>query len=672
MALTEERPLALTTGDETVTDHEPLGVFRRPTSTEGWRSWVTTVDHKKIGLMYGYTAFFFFLVGGVEALLIRAQLAVPNNNVLGAETYNQVFTMHAITMIFLVVMPMAAAFANYLLPLQIGARDVAFPRMNAFSYWAFLFGGIFLNSSWLLGGAADGGWFAYAPNTGVVFSPTHGIDFFCLGLLISGIGTLASSVNLTVTVLNMRAPGMTLMRMPVFTWMVLVVQVLLVFAMPVITLALILLLVERLYGAQFFNPAAGADPLLWENLFWIFGHPEVYILILPSFGIVSEIIPVFSRKPIFGYPFMVFSGIAIGFMGWGVWAHHMFASGIGPISVAAFSLSTMFIAVPTGVKILNWLATMWGGKLTFTTPMLFAVGLVAMFTIGGLSGVTHAVAPSDTQQTDTYYIVAHFHYVLFGGALMGLFGGIYFWWPKIYGYMLNEKWGKTHFWLMLIGFNMTFGPMHILGLQGMSRRIWTYDDGLGFNTWNLVSSIGSAILAVSIIAFILNVVLSRHRAKGKPSLGPDPWDARSLEWLIPSPPPEYNFSEIPVITSRDDVWNRKYGEDENGKLVRLHSAEEVCQKPGATGIHMPSPSYWPIVLSFGLPFLGYGLIYSLWWAAFGAIFVIGGIYGWALEPADDDENPHDHDDHGDHGPADDGDAVEVAEPAASTEEAPVG
>jgi len=387
---------------------------------------------------------------------------------------------------------------------------------------------------------------------------------------------------------------------------------------------------------------------------------------------VSEIIPVFSRKPIFGYPFMVFSGIAIGFMGWGVWAHHMFASGIGPISVAAFSLSTMFIAVPTGVKILNWLATMWGGKLTFTTPMLFAVGLVAMFTIGGLSGVTHAVAPSDTQQTDTYYIVAHFHYVLFGGALMGLFGGIYFWWPKIYGYMLNEKWGKTHFWLMLIGFNMTFGPMHILGLQGMSRRIWTYDDGLGFNTWNLVSSIGSAILAVSIIAFILNVVLSRHRAKGKPSLGPDPWDARSLEWLIPSPPPEYNFSEIPVITSRDDVWNRKYGEDENGKLVRLHSAEEVCQKPGATGIHMPSPSYWPIVLSFGLPFLGYGLIYSLWWAAFGAIFVIGGIYGWALEPADDDENPHDHDDHGDHGPADDGDAVEVAEPAASTEEAPVG
>ncbi|HMQ24612.1 MAG TPA: cytochrome c oxidase subunit I [Acidimicrobiales bacterium] len=673
MALTEERPLALTTGDAVVDDdHEPLGVFRRPTATTGWRSWVTTVDHKKIGLLYGYTAFFFFLVGGIEALLIRTQLAVPNNSVLSADLYNQVFTMHAVTMVFLVVMPMAAAFANYLLPLQIGARDVAFPRMNAFSYWAFLFGGIFLNTSWFLGGAADGGWFAYAPNTGVVFSPTHGIDFFALGLLISGIGTLASSVNLTVTVLNMRAPGMTLMRMPVFTWMVLVVQVLLVFAMPVIILALLLLLFERLFDAAFFNPAAGADPLLWENLFWIFGHPEVYILILPSFGIVSEVIPVFSRKPIFGYPFMVFSGIAIGFMGWGVWAHHMFASGIGPISVAAFSLSTMFIAVPTGVKILNWLATMWGGKLHFTTPMLFAVGLVAMFTIGGLSGVTHSVAPSDTQQTDTYYIVAHFHYVLFGGALMGLFAGIYFWWPKIYGYKLNERWGKAHFWIMLIGFNLTFGPMHILGLQGMSRRIWTYDDGLGFNLWNAVSSVGSAILAVGVLLFIINVFVSRSRAKGQESLGPDPWDSRSLEWMIPSPPPEYNFSEIPVVTSRDDFWNRKYGEDENGKLVRLHSVEEVAQAPGATGIHLPSPSYWPIVLAFGLPFIGYGLIYSLWWAALGGVIVIAGIYGWALEPADDDENPHDHDDHDDHGPSTDGEATEVAVPEASTEEAPVG
>jgi cytochrome c oxidase subunit 1 len=372
-------------------------------------------------------------------------------------------------------------------------------------------------------------------------------------------------------------------------------------------------------------------------------------------------------------------------MGWGVWAHHMFASGIGPISVAAFSLSTMFIAVPTGVKILNWLATMWGGKLTFTTPMLFAVGLVTMFTIGGLSGVTHAVAPSDTQQTDTYYIVAHFHYVLFGGALMGLFAGFYFWWPKIYGYKLGEGMGKAHFWLMLIGFNLTFGPMHILGLQGMSRRIYTYDDGLGFNFWNMVSTIGAFTIAVSIVLFMVNVVRSRSRAKGQPPVGPDPWDARSLEWMIPSPVPEYNFDEIPVVTSRDEFWTRKYGEDENGRLVRQHSDAEVCQAPGATGIHLPSPSYWPIVLSFGLPFIGYGLIFSLWWAAFGAIFVIAGIYGWALEPADDDENPHGHDDHGDDHPSGDGEATAASAEAgdgdavgadgASTdtpEEAPVG
>jgi cytochrome c oxidase subunit 1 len=350
MAITEREPLALPSGEPEVSDREPpLGVFRRPTASTGWRSWVSTVDHKMIGIMYGAVALFFFLVGGIEALMIRTQLAVPGNDLLSAEFYNQVFTMHAVTMVFLVVMPMAAAFANFLLPLQIGARDVAFPRMNALSLWVFIAGGIFVNTSWLMGGGADCGWFCYAPNSGVVFSPSHGVDFFSVGLLITGIASLASAVNLTVTVLNMRAPGMTLMRMPVFTWMVLVTQVLLVFAMPVITVALVLLTLDRNFGANFFNVEAGADPLLWENLFWIFGHPEVYILILPSFGIVSEIIPTFSRKPIFGYSFMVFSGIAIGFMGWGVWAHHMFASGIGPISVAAFAMSTMFIAVPTGV-----------------------------------------------------------------------------------------------------------------------------------------------------------------------------------------------------------------------------------------------------------------------------------------------------------------------------------
>jgi len=686
VAITEDRPLALPAGDDT--GFQPLGVFRRPATTHGWRSWVTTVDHKKIGIMYGVAAFFFFCVGGSEALLIRSQLARPGQHLLSAETYNQVFTMHGVTMVFLVIMPMAAAFANYLLPLQIGARDVAFPRMNAFSLWCFLAGGIFLNTSWFLGGGPDGGWFAYSPNTSVTFSPGHGMDFYALGLLITGIASLVSAINLTVTVLNMRAPGMSLMKMPVFTWMIFVVQVLLVLALPVITVALILLAFDRLFDANFFNVAQGADPLLWQHLFWIFGHPEVYILILPAFGIVSEVIPVFSRKPIFGYPFMVFSGIAIGFMGWGVWAHHMFVSGLGPISVAAFSLSTMFIAVPTGVKILNWMATMWGGKLTFSTAMLFAVGLVGMFTIGGLSGVTHAVSPADTQQTDTYYIVAHFHYVLFGGAMMGLFAGMYFWWPKMFGHLLGERLGKVHFWLMLIGFNLTFGPMHILGLQGMSRRIYTYEKGLGFDAWNLVSSIGAFTIAVSVIVFIANVILSKRRAAHLPPPGADPWDARSLEWMVSSPPPEHNFDEIPTVTHLDEFWTRKYGTDEHGRTVRIADTDDVVQRGDRTDVHLPSPSYWPLVVSVGLPLIGYGLIFNLAWAVIGVLVVIVGIYGWGTEPADDDENPPLH--HGpDHGaPTDEGaealpegeTAPELgegsgageAEVVAEAEEAPVG
>ncbi|MEN3274069.1 MAG: cytochrome c oxidase subunit, partial [Actinomycetota bacterium] len=445
MALTEDRPtLELTAGDESVVRH-PLGAFTRPSGMTGWRSWLTTIDHKRIGILYGGTALFFFFIGGLEALLIRAQLAQPNGQVLTPGQYNQVFTMHGTTMVFLVVMPLAAAFANYLIPLQIGARDVAFPRLNAFSYWTFLMGGIVLNSSWLLGGAPANGWFNYAPNSGLAYSPGHGIDFWNLGLIIAGIASLVGAINLIVTCLNMRAPGMTLMRMPVFTWMALVTQFLLLFAIPVLTVAQFLLMFERLYGAGFFDPKAGADPLLWQHLFWIFGHPEVYIMILPAFGIVSEILPTFSRKPLFGYPFMVFSGIAIGFMGWGVWAHHMFVSGLGPVSVAAFSLSTMFIAVPTGVKIFNWVGTLWGGKLRLTVPMAFAIALVAQFTIGGLSGVTHAVAPADTQQTDTYYIVAHFHYVLFGGALFGMVGGLYYWWPKIFARKLGDRLGLWHF-----------------------------------------------------------------------------------------------------------------------------------------------------------------------------------------------------------------------------------
>ncbi|CAN5838336.1 cytochrome c oxidase subunit I [soil metagenome] len=641
MAITESRLLALPSG-EGEPSHQPLGAFARPRPKAGWRSWLTTVDHKKIGIMYGTAAMVFFVIGGLEALLIRIQLATPNGTLLSADLYNQVFTMHGTTMIFLVVMPIGAAVMNYFIPLQVGARDVAFPRLNAFGFWCFLAGGIVLNAGWFLGGAADGGWFNYAPNSGVVFSPTNGIDFWNMGLLITGIASLTGAINLIVTAINLRAPGMTLMKMPVFTWMSLVTQFLLLFAIPVLTAAQFLLMFDRLFDANFFNVEAGADPLLWEHLFWIFGHPEVYILILPAFGVVSEVIPVFSRKPIFGYPFMVFSGIAIGFMGWGVWAHHMFASGIGPISVAAFSLSTMFIAVPTGVKILNWMATMWGGKLHFTTAMLFAVGLVSMFTIGGLSGVTHAVAPADTQQTDTYYIVAHFHYVIFGGAFLGFMAGFYFWWPKVFGYALGERLGKVNFWLMLVGFNLTFGPMHILGLQGMPRRIYTYDDGYGFNFWNAVSSFGSFLVAISVLLFFVNIWASKRKAASLPPVGPDPWDARSLEWMVSSPPPEHNFDEVPHVERLDDFWHRKYGHDDQGRVVRIAATADVTQPGTATGVHLPSPSYWPLVLAVGLPLVAFGLIYNLALCFAGAVVMAAAIYGWSLEPSVDDEGPGAH------------------------------
>jgi cytochrome c oxidase subunit I len=618
------------------------GPLRRPRATTGFWSWFTTVDHKRIGILYGVTSFVFFLIGGIEALLIRVQLAVPNNEFLSADAYNQVFTMHGTTMIFLVVMPITVAFFNYLVPLMIGARDVAFPRLNAFSYWTFLGGGIFINTSFFLGGAPNQGWFGYAPNTSVVFSPGHNVDYWVFGLLILGISSTVGAANLIVTILNMRAPGMSLRRMPVFVWMTLVTTFLILFAMPVITIALFLLMFDRLFGANFFNPNAGGDPVLWQHLFWLFGHPEVYILILPSMGMVSETLPVFSRKPLFGYPVVVFSGIAIGFMGWGVWVHHMFAAGLGPVAVAAFSVSTMFIAVPTGVKIFNWIATMWRGSIRFTVAMMFSIGFIAMFTIGGLSGVTHSLSPHDRQQTDTYYVVAHFHYVLFGGALFGIMAGIYYWWPKIFGYHLSERIGKWHFWLWFIGFNVTFAPFHILGLQGMPRRVYTYQRDMGWDMWNMVSTLGAFVIAISVLVFLYNVAVSRRR--GEPAVA-DPWDARTLEWTISSPPPEHNFDEVPTVHSVDDFWHRKYTEDENGRLVRLNGsnpeadAESHVGHGGDHGLHLPSPSYYPVIASLGFPVIAYGMIYHAYpVAALGGLVLLGALYAWGLEPSVEPED----------------------------------
>ena len=613
-------------------------LVRRPTSTTGFWSWVTTIDHKRIGILYGVTAIAFFLLGGSEALLIRMQLAQPDQEIVSAGVYNELFTMHGVTMVFLVVMPLSAAFFNYLIPLMIGARDVAFPRLNAYSYWAFLFGGIFIYSSFFLGGAPNGGWFGYPSNS--TLDPTRGMTFYSLGLIITGIASTVSAINLAVTIINMRAPGMTLFRMPVFVWMGLVVQLLLAFSLPIITVGLTEMFFDRRFNTHFFDPAAGGDPLLWQHLFWLFGHPEVYILILPAMGIVSEILPVFARKPLFGYQFVVFSGIAIGFIGFGVWAHHMFATGLGPVANTAFGISTMIIAVPTGVKIFNWLGTLWRGDIRFTTPMLFALGFIAMFVIGGLSGVTHAVVPSDYQQTDTYYIVAHFHYVLFGGAIFGLFAGIYYWWPKVFGRFLNERIGRINFWIMLIGFNLTFGPMHILGLQGMPRRIHSYPESLGLGFWNLVATAGAFLIALSVLVFLINAVASFRRPV---EMAADPWDARTLEWLTMSPPPEHNFDEVPVVHSLDELWHRKYAETRGGRVVpvpaggagdeREAAADDSAGHGAGHAIHMPSPSYWPVVAALGLPIIAYGLIFNMWLAGLGVVVVLVGFFGWILEPS---------------------------------------
>ncbi len=614
------------------------GFLPRPTATSGLLGWLTTVDHKRIGILYGASAILFFFVGGLEALMMRTQLAVPNARLVGADMFNQLLTMHGTTMIFLVVMPMGAAWFNFMVPLMIGARDVAFPRLNAFSYWMFLAGGILLNSSWILGGATNAGWFGYANLTSRQFNPGLGVDFWVLSLQILGIASLVAALNFLVTIINMRCPGMSMMRMPVFVWMTLVTSVLLLLAFPVITIALAELMFDRMFSTNFFNPAKGGLPILWQHLFWVFGHPEVYILILPAMGIVSEILPVFSRKPLFGYPVVVFSGAAIGFMGFTVWSHHMFTTGMGWIANTAFALTTMAIAVPTGVKIFNWVGTLWGGQIRFTTPLLYALGFISMFMIGGFSGLTHASPPGDAQQQDTYYIVAHFHYVLIGGSLMALIGGLYYWWPKVTGRLANETIGKIGFVLIFIGFNVTFFPMHWLGLIGMPRRIYTYDDGMGFNEINMLCTVGAYIMLVAFLVMIYNFVTSLKH--GQPA-GNDPWDARTLEWTIPSPPPVYNFEKIPVVTDRDALWMQKYPH-------LLHHGEEGHEEPHAGGhgghdepghgIHMPGQSWYPFMAGLGFLVGAYGLIY--WGSAgypvlpvalLGLFFGIYNVYNWALE-----------------------------------------
>ena len=599
------------------------GIVPRPVHPTGLWAWLTTIDHKRIGVLYGVTSFLFFLLGGVEALIMRWQLMRPEQAVVSPEVFSQLFTMHALTMIFLGVMPLSAAFFNLVVPLMIGARDVAFPRLNAFSYWVFLFGALLLQSGWFLGGSPNAGWFAYAPLTASSFNVGDGMNFYVLGLGVLGVSSVAAALNFIVTIINMRAPGMTLMRLPVFIWMTLVTSFLLITAFPVITAGLIELYFDREFGMNFFNVGAGADVLLWQHLFWVFGHPEVYILILPAMGIVSEIIPTFSRKPLFGYHVIVLSGIIIGFMGWAVWSHHMFTVGLGPVANSVFTITTMFIAVPTGIKIFNWMGTLWGGSIDFKTPMLFALGFVTMFIIGGLSGVMHSISPSDAQQQDTYFIVAHIHYVLFGGSIFAVFAGIYYWFPKASGRILNEKIGQINFWLVFIGMNLTFFPMHFLGMDGMPRRQVTYESNMGWDLWNMVASIGALVLAAGILAFVHNFFWSLRKGE---IAGDDPWDGRTLEWSISSPPPEYNFAVIPTVSGRDPFWETK---------MAAGGDQSVTQEPDVdpSSIHMPSPSYWPLVAAFGLGLAGYMLMYSYIGAAIATVITIAGIAGWSMEPA---------------------------------------
>ena len=522
----------------------------------GIAAWLSTVDHKKIGIMYVVTSMVFFILGGVLALLIRTELALPGGQILTAAQYNRIFGMHGTTMIFLFVIPVLVGLGNYLVPLQIGARDMAFPRLNALSYWMYLFAGIALYSSWFLPeGAAAIGWTGYQPLAGVQFTPYDGVDLWAISLILLGASSTMGAVNFITTILNMRAPGMDLFKLPLFTWSVLVTAFMILLATPMLSGGLAMTLADRNLGTQFFQPGSG-DPVLWQHLFWFYSHPAVYIMVLPPMGVISEVLPVFSRKPIFGYAAIVWSTIAIGVLGFATWAHHMFTTGLPPVLQAFFVLSTMTIAVPTGVKMFNWIFTMIGGSLEFKSPMLFALGFLSMFLIGGISGVFQAMLPLDQQLHDTYWVVAHLHYVLFGGTVFGAFAGLYYWLPKMTGWMMGEKLGRAQFWTMFVGFNLTFFPMHILGLLGMPRRYFDYPASRGWTGYNFAATIGAFLIALAVLIFIINFVVSARR---KVEAGDDPWEANTLEWATTSPPPEYNFPRIPEVTSLRPLWDARHG-----------------------------------------------------------------------------------------------------------------
>jgi len=545
-----------------------VGPDARPIG-ERLHDWIVTVDHKKLGIMYILYALFFFVVGGVEALIIRIQLIVPHNHFVSPEVFNRMMTMHGTTMIFFMVMPILFGFGTYLIPLMIGARDMAFPRLNAFGFWMTAFGGLLLYFSFIggnglygAGTAPDVGWWAYAPLTSHAFSVGHSTDFWTLAVLATGIGSIGTGVNFIATILCMRCPGMTLGKMPLLAWLNLVVGGMVIFGISPLTAAQIMLCIDRYLGGHFFDTQAGGSAVLWMHFFWIFGHPEVYILVVPAFAFVSEIVPVFSRKPIFGYPIMVAATIAIGFISFSVWAHHMFTVGMNSNGNSFFVLTTVAIAVPTGIKIFNWLGTMWGGKISLRVPMLFCIGFLFQFLIAGLTGIMLGTAPFNWQLSGSYFVVAHFHYVIVGGIVFALFGAFYYWYPKMSGRMYSETLGKLHFWLFIIGFHLTFDFMHIPGILGMPRRIYTYEPGRGWENWNLIVTIGAFFQAAGVLVFVFNLLWSLWKGE---LAGNDPWDAWTLEWSTSSPPPDYDFAETPVVRSRRPLWDLKHPEDPDWK-----------------------------------------------------------------------------------------------------------
>ncbi len=584
----------------------------------GLPGFFNTVDHKRIGMRYLYTAFAFFLAAGVAALVMRVQLATPNAHVLDPQTYNEFFTVHGTTMIFLFNTPVLAGFGNYLVPLMIGSRDMAFPRLNAFSYWIFVLSGLLLYSSFLVGAPPDGGWFAYVPLTNTPWSSGLNIDFWGLSVIFIGISTTVGAVNFIVTIFKLRAPGMTLNRMPVFVWSMMVFSFMVIFAVPAVTTAAALLELDRLFGTSFFHLAGGGSVLLYQHLFWFWGHPEVYILFVPATGMISMIIPVFSRRPIAGYLWVVTALVAIAFISFGVWVHHMFATGIPALALSFFSAVSLIITIPSGVQFFAWITTIWKGVVEFSTAMLFAIGFLLIFLLGGITGVMVAILPLDWQVTDSYFVVAHFHYVLNGAVVFPIFGALYFWLPKMTGRMLDERLGKISFWTMFVGFNVTFFPMHILGFLGMPRRIYTYDSGLGWDSMNMLESIAAFAFAFGVLLTLWNFFRSQWRAVPAPD---DPWGADTLEWATSSPPPEYNFAEIPVVTSRHPLWDRRpppTATPSAAAPVRALLVEGALEKTMAVGegldaapqstLGIPEPTYLPFVAALGITALFVGLL----------------------------------------------------------------